>query len=167
MAVARQRIGRWIVPVGVFAVVMAIHFLWRGLFPERDGAQDQWVAVPAADSRSWMGQYVETGGYWLGYSYSLSLAFAAAALDRHRRQRRCCDRRLAIGGVSFGGLLAAAGCFLIGCCGSPMLPVYLSLFGAAFLPLVKPLVAGLTTLMIAAACLWLVLRERRLSRLVA
>ena len=39
-----------------------------------------------------------------------------------------------------------------------MLPVYLSLFGAAFLPWAKPLVAGLTTLMIGATWLWLARR---------
>jgi hypothetical protein len=36
----------------------------------------------------------------------------------------------AFGGISFVTFLAAAGCFLIGCCGSPMLPIYISIFGA-------------------------------------
>ena len=80
MTPARQGVRRWAVPAGVFAAVMAIHFLWLGLFPERDAAQDQWVSVPAADAPSWLGRYVETGGHWLGYSYGLSLAFAAAAI---------------------------------------------------------------------------------------
>jgi hypothetical protein len=51
--------------------------------------------------------------------------------------------------------LALAGCFLVGCCGSPMLVVYLSLFGAWFLPLAKPLVAVVTTISIAAAWWWM------------
>ena len=38
----------------------------------------------------------------------------------------------------------AGGCFLIGCCGSPMLAVYLSLFGAKALGLGKPLMALVT-----------------------
>ena len=53
-----------------------------------------------------------------------------------------------------------AGCFLAGCCGSPMLGVYLSLFGASFLPWAKPLVAGLTTAMIAGSYWWMRRRER-------
>jgi hypothetical protein len=46
------------------------------------------------------------------------------------------NKRLAIGGFSLTGFLVATGCFLVGCCGSPMLVVYLNLFGAA-LSLVK------------------------------
>jgi hypothetical protein len=56
--------------------------------------------------------------------------------------------------VTFSGFLAVAGCFLLGCCGSPMLAVYLSLFGAGFLPFAKPLVAALTTLSILGAWCW-------------
>ena len=40
---------------------------------------------------------------------------------------------------------------MLGCCGSPMLAVYLSLFGAAFLPWAKPLIALLTTVTLFAA----------------
>src|SRR5208283_3790556 len=45
----------------------------------------------------------------------------------------------AAGGLTLLGALMAGGCFLIGCCGSPMLAVYLSLFGAKALGLGKPL----------------------------
>ena len=51
--------------------------------------------------------------------------------------------------------MAVAGCFLVGCCGSPMLGVYLSLFGAAFLPFAKPLAAGLSTLLILGSYWWM------------
>lgn len=40
----------------------------------------------------------------------------------------------------------ASGCFLLGCCGSPMLGVYLALFGAKALGAGKPLMAGITLL---------------------
>ena len=43
------------------------------------------------------------------------------------------------------GILYIGGCFLLGCCGSPMLAVYLSLFGSSFLGFTKPLVATITT----------------------
>jgi hypothetical protein len=53
------------------------------------------------------------------------------------------------------GFLAVAGCYLLGCCGSPMLAVYVSVFGAHFLPLTKPLVAVITVLSIVVAWWWM------------
>jgi hypothetical protein len=55
----------------------------------------------------------------------------------------------------------AGGCFLIGCCGSPMLAVYLSLFGAKALGLGKPLMA-LVTLISVSCGYWCL--SRRLAR---
>jgi hypothetical protein len=52
-------------------------------------------------------------------------------------------------------LLAVAGCFLPGCCGSPMLPIYLSLLGPWFLPWAKPLSAILTALSILLGIWWI------------
>lgn len=142
---------RAIFPAGVFAAVVVVHFVWLGLFPERDPAQNRWVTVVPPAGVSWLHRYIETQSYWLGFSYALSLAFAAAALRRYREERFCTTRNLAVGGVTFSGFLAVAGCYLLGCCGSPMLAVYLGLFGAAFLPLARPLVAFLTAVFIAAA----------------
>jgi hypothetical protein len=64
-----------------------------------------------------------------------------------------------LGGLTLTGFLAVAGCFLVGCCGSPMLVVYLNLFGAGFLPLAKPLVAVVTTLAIIGAWWWMKRRK--------
>ena len=55
----------------------------------------------------------------------------------------------------------AGGCFLIGCCGSPMLAVYLSLFGAKALGLGKPFMA-LVTLVSVGCGYWCL--SRRLAR---
>jgi hypothetical protein len=49
-----------------------------------------------------------------------------------------------VGGLTLVGVLMAGGCFLIGCCGSPMLAVYVSLFGAKALSVGKPLTALVT-----------------------
>lgn len=151
---------RALFPAGVFVAVAAVHFVWLGLFPERDRAQDRWVAVVSPVGASWLHRYIETQGYWLGFSYALSLAFAGAALRRYREERLCAGRNLAIGGVTFSGLLSVAGCYLLGCCGSPMLAVYLSLFGASFLPLARPLIAFLTIIFISMAW-WRMSRLRR------
>lgn len=157
------RARRTFLPLGVFLAVALSHAAWSGRFPERDPAQDRWAAVTEVANVSGLQRYLETGGYWLTYSYALSIAFAAVALRRYREERQCGTRTLAIGGVTFSGFLAVAGCYLIGCCGSPMLAVYLNLFGAAFLPFAKPLVAALTTLSVLAAWWWMQHRRRPTS----
>jgi len=154
-------IRRLLLPVVVFVAVGLIHFVWLGVFPERDPAQARWQTVVTEESLSWFNRYLETQSYWRGYSFALSLAFVAVALRRYREQRMCAARNLAVGGITLTGVLAFTGCFLIGCCGSPMLGVYLSLFGASFLPWAKPLVAGLTTVMIAVSYWWMWNRSRR------
>jgi hypothetical protein len=67
----------------------------------------------------------------------------------------------AAGGVTLVGALMAGGCFVIGCCGSPMLAVYVSLFGAKALGLGKPLMA-LVTLISISCSYWCL--SRRLAR---
>ena len=153
-----QKFRRFLLPLAVFLGVAAAHFVWSGLFPEVDPAQARWASL-AAPEASWLHRYLESQGYWLGYSYALSLAFAVAALRRYREERFCSAKTLALGGVTLSGFLALAGCFLVGCCGSPMLVVYLSMFGAGFLPLAKPLVAVVTTLSIIGACWWMQRRQ--------
>jgi len=150
-----SRVQRALIPLLVFVRVLVVHFLWTGFFPDVDPAQSRWLEVDAAASESWLKRYIETQSYWLGYSYGLSLAFAAFAFRRWREQRQCATRNVAIGGVTLTGFLAVAGCFLVGCCGSPMLVVYLNLFGASFLPFAKPLVAGITTLTTAGLAWWM------------
>lgn len=155
----RPRFRRMLLPIAVFTGVVAVHFVWKGLFPEKAPAQNRWLSV-AAD-RSWMRSYIASGSYWLGYSYALPLAFASVAFRRFRERRASAARNLAIGGVTLTGVLAFAGCLLIGCCGSPMLAVYLSLFGAAFLPFAGPLVTGLTTLSLIGGWWWMTRRAAR------
>jgi hypothetical protein len=87
--------------------------------------------------------YLENQDYWLGLSYALAAAFTVFALARWRNTRTGAVAG-ALTGVSFTAALAAFGCFMFGCCGSPMLPVWIGLFGARGLHLAKPIVAGLT-----------------------
>jgi len=79
------------------------------MFPEVDPAQARWASIPGAGTSSWLNRYIETQGYWLGYSYALSLAFAAAALRRYREERFCSAKTLAFGGVTLSGFLALPG----------------------------------------------------------
>ncbi len=146
---------RLVLPLIVFVGVAILHFIWVGLFPEENPTQQQWAAIPTTVETGWWRAYVETQSYWLGYSYALAFSFAMVALRWYREQGDCTSRNAVIGGFTFSGLLAVGGCFLIGCCGSPMLIVYMNLFGAAFLPLAKPLMAGITTISIAVAWIWM------------
>lgn len=140
-----MKINRALLPLSVFLAVICTHFVWLGLFPEQDPVQSRWAEVPTTD-HSWLKTYLDEGSYWLGYSYGISLTFAIIGIRRYREQRLAASRNFALGSVSFSGVLAVVGCYMLGCCGSPMLAVYLSLFGAAFLPWAKPLVAVLTTI---------------------
>lgn len=170
----RRRLPRWMLPIAVFALVATAHYLWLGFFPENtatsagaagteciDAACREAETCAPATTSSWAGRYIAGQNYWLGLSYGSSLAFAAVALRRYREWRLCSARNLAIGSVSISGVFAVVGCYLLGCCGSPMLGVYLSLFGATFLPLAKPLVALLTVLSLGGAWGWMRRRERR------
>ncbi len=142
-------------PIAVFVLVAIVHFAWINVFPEQNPAQSRWATVLPVEELSWIGRYVEGQNYWLGYSYALSLAFAAVAFRRYREKNSVSGKTLALGGITFSGFLAFAGCFLLGCCGSPMLAVYLSLFGAGFLPLAKPLIAVVTTAFVGASWWWM------------
>jgi hypothetical protein len=142
----------------VFAVVFAAHFGYHAWQEARIASQ--WVTLESVERPSALARYVERQDFYLGYSYALAAAFTVFAVLLGVQQRR---RQVGgiLGGVTLIGGLYAAGCFLIGCCGSPMLVVYLSLFGASFLGVIKPIVAAVTTLSIAVASIYVVRRSRR------
>lgn len=154
----RRVVREAVLPLAVFAAAVAAHVVWLGLFPEQPEVQSAWAPLPPEGPESWLPRYVEAQDYWLGYSYGLSLAFAAAAFRRYRRNRSSAAGGLAVGGLTLSGALAVAGCYLVGCCGSPMLVVWLNLFGAAFVPFAKPLMAAVTTLSVAGAWWWMARR---------
>jgi len=149
---------RALLPVVAFTAGLSIHFIWRGLFPEQDPVQAQWMLLP--DQTSWLGEYIKSEEYWFGYSYALCLAFVADAIRNYRHSQCASSRNAAIGGATFSGILAFAGCFLIGCCGSPMLVVWLNIFGASFLPFAKPLIALITTISIFGMWGWMIYKKR-------
>jgi hypothetical protein len=136
-----------------FLGTLTIHYVWLGIFPETDPAQSQWVLVPV--KHSWWDLYLETESYWLGYSYALCVAFIIMASQSYLLTRCMTSGRMVVGGMTLTGGLAVFGCFLIGCCGSPMLIVWINLFGVGIVPLAKPFVALLTTFSIAVAWYWM------------
>lgn len=154
------RIRRALLPLAAFALALAAHVIFRTCFPEAPPEQARWAAVPVA-TRSWFDRYLEGQAYFLGLSYASAFAFAATSFRRYRERRLCSDRNLALGGITVSGFLAVAACYLAGCCGSPMLGVYVSLLGPWFLPWTGPLTLGLTLGSLAAGWFWMKRRERR------
>lgn len=147
-----------LVCVLVFSSVFAGHFgyhAWR-----EASVAAKWMSFDGIERPSAWARYAERQDWFLGYSYALAGAFTAFALMLSIRQRRR-EAGGVLGGLTLMGGLYAAGCFLIGCCGSPMLAVYLSLFGASFLGAVKPIVAGITTLSVVLGAWYLVRRSQR------
>lgn len=159
-----RTIRRAVLPATTFALVWVVHYIWLGLSPETRAVQSRWVSLDGLTEASWWTRYLDSRSYYIGFSYALALAFAAVALRRYRERRLCGARNLAVGGITLSGFFAIAGCYLLGCCGSPMLAVYMSLFGAAFLPFAKPLVAALTVVFISVAW-WRLNRTSPYSRL--
>lgn len=101
--------------------------------------------------------YLATDAAWSGASYALTAAFTAHALLAFRESRRKAAAGAA-GGIAAMGAIYAFGCFAFGCCGSPMLAVWLSWFGGRAIGLGGPFVFGVTLLSTAIG--FLVLRRK-------
>ncbi len=147
-------------PLAVFAATAVIHYIWTSASPALVAVPSPWVSLPVEEPTR-LSLYLQGGGYWLAYSYGISFAFAAVALRRYIQRRTAAGGGFALGGATFSGLLAFFGCYLTGCCGSPMLIVYLNLFGAGFLPFAKPFIAAVTTLSILGAWWWMTRSDRK------
>jgi hypothetical protein len=122
-----------------------------------------------APQKDWADNFNPSGSFWQSYlisqdcfvsfSYALSASFAVWATARFMYSRRRAAIVGAFGGVSLVTLLAAAGCFLIGCCGSPMLVIYVSLFGSKAAGIGKPLMALISLISIGGGYLYVVRRS--------
>ena len=135
-------------PLAGFVVIFIFHAaysVWKGMKISK-----QWVQVGDANS---LLLYLERQDYLLGLSYALAGAFTIYALLRFLQNRRSGIGGV-VGGVTLTGILYVAGCFLLGCCGSPMLAVYLSLFGSSFLGFTKLLTLILTMTSIVIGYFW-------------
>lgn len=108
-----------------------------------------------------LGPYLQGQDYYTGFSYALGAAFAAWAIGRFLRSRQAAMAAGAAGSITFVGVLMAAGCFMIGCCGSPMLGVYLGIFGAKVLGIGKPLMAVVSLISVGIGYWYLSRRAKR------
>ena len=146
---------KWAIPA-VFIAVLLGHFLYSTRTQPVSAGQWATYEFDQPEESRWT-RYIEPGEYWLGLSYALAGTFATFCFARIVKMRR--EALVAsAGGVTLGGVLWASVCFLTGCCGSPMLPIYLGLFGPKFLAITKPLTFGLTVLSILVGYMWMLKR---------
>ena len=133
------------IPAVIFVAVFVAHALYMGACAASapSGWSDFGMSATASGPLG-LGAYWRGQDYFIGFSYALGASFAAWALTRciSFRQARVAAGGAAVGGITLVGVLMAGGCFLIGCCGSPMLAVYMSLFGSRALGVGKPLTAN-------------------------
>jgi hypothetical protein len=108
-----------------------------------------------------LGPYLQGQDYYTGFSYALGAAFAVWAIGKFLHSRQTAMAAGAAGSITFVGVLMAAGCFLIGCCGSPLLGVYLGIFGAKALGIGKPLMALVSLISVGIGYWYLSHRERK------
>ena len=135
---------RKFLPVTAGLIVFGAHIAWYVFFPETNASGWGNIAPSFSDS---LQTYTAGGAPWLGASFALSAVFTIYALLIFRENRRKAAAG-AVGGLAAMGALYAVGCFAIGCCGSPMLPIYLSLLGGKFAGVGGPVMFGLTLLSI-------------------
>lgn len=103
---------------------------------ENEAIASQWAH---AGDRDWLQLYFTNGDYFLGLAYGMAIGLFIYILVTFFNMRSAGFYGL-VGGVSLSGALYGAGCFLIGCCGSPMLAVYVAIFGVSFLGFTKPII---------------------------
>lgn len=132
----------------VFLAILSGHFLYVTRNVLTSNGNGQWASYKFEQTEeSRWSRYVGPGEYWLGFSYGLAGAFAAFCLAIAIRMRRE-SLAASAGGLALGGLLWASVCFFVGCCGSPILPVYLGLLGPKFFGVTKPMAFALTVISI-------------------
>ena len=140
---------KWFYPTVAFVLTFLSHAFYFGWNTLRSADP----CAPSADG-SLAAAYFGQQEYFLGFSYALSAAFTVYALLKFAADRKRAAAGAA-GGLALTGGLYAAGCFLLGCCGSPLLAVYLGFLGASYLSFAKPLIAAVTLLSAAGGYFWL------------
>ncbi len=142
----RKSIFYPLITFGLVFLFHAIYSMWKA-----SQILEQCVQLEGISSLS---LYLERQDFFLGFSYALAGAFTIYALLKFLYNRRSGVAGI-VGGITLTGILYIAGCFLLGCCGSPLLAVYLSLFGSYFLGFTKLLIATITTISVVIGYFWI------------
>jgi len=132
-----------IIPAAVFVAVCTTHLLYLLV-----------VSDPGCGPPQTLIGYFENGDAFLGLSYALGAAYSAWSFMLFMACRSTSSAAGAAGGTILTVGLATAGCFLTGCCGSPMLAVYIGIFGASTVTIPKWAIALLTVMLCGISIWW-------------
>ncbi len=137
-----EPLARVVLPLLVFVLAVAIHF-WLFASAQAQTA-GQWAVQQHYDP---VAGYIATQEILLGISYALMAAFTSYVALLFFAHRAKLSQLGASAG--FTAALYAFGCFLIGCCGSPMLAIYIGFLGPSFVGVSKQIVLGVTMISVA------------------
>lgn len=146
--------------VGLLIAAAAVAGHWGLSISAASACATSSLECPREGSCAGWAGYWATGEGFVGISYGLGFGFVALVVtDRILRVPKG-GLKTAAAGLAGAGSVWLAVCWLTGCCGSPLLPLYVSWIGGEFLGVTRPLVFGLTVVSVAlsAACWW---RSRR------
>lgn len=130
-----------------FVFIFVAHFMYTGITGAR--ASQLWAYNV---NNPWKA-YFFRGDYFLGLAYALSVTFTLFVFLNFLEQRK--NKKELAASVSATGLLYLFGCYLVGCCGSPLLAVYAGFFGASFLGWTKTAIFALTLVSVIAGVVWM------------
>lgn len=151
---------KWLL-LAVLVLVLAGHFFYATAEAPVSEGNGPWASFEFDEpDEPRLIRYANAGDYWIGASYALAGAFGVWCFRRILIMRRQALAASA-GGLTLSGILWAGVCFLTGCCGSPMLPIYLGLFGPRFMSVTKPLTFGITLLSIVVGYAWMLKRAQK------
>lgn len=132
-----------LIPSAVFAAVFAMHLIYLLV-----------VREPGCGPPPTLSGYFDNGDVFLGVSYALGAAFSVWSFRLFMACHSTSSAAGTAGGTILTAGLAAAGCFLTGCCGSPMLAVYAGVFGVSTLAIPKWAIALLTATLCGTSMWW-------------
>ncbi len=138
------------IPFFIGVLVLAIHIAYFIL------SQTLFLpfAVPSEMYSYLFWNYFEEQEYFIGLSYALGAAFLAYSILTFLEKKRGANKGV-LTGFSVLTIIYGGGCFLTGCCGSPMLVVYAGLFGTAFLGVTKPIMLAITIITVGIGFYWM------------
>ncbi|GAM10806.1 hypothetical protein OR1_03103 [Geobacter sp. OR-1] len=132
-----------LMPSAIFVTAFAMHLIYLLVFRE-----------PGCGPPPTLSGYFSNGDVFLGFSYALGAAFSVWSFILFMSCRSKSSAAGAASGTVLTTGLAAAGCFLTGCCGSPMFAVYAGIFGIGTFTIPKWVVALLTASLCGASIWW-------------
>lgn len=142
-------------PLLAFVLIFLFHMfysIWKA-----SQISQQWVQT---NDIPLISLYFRQQDFFLDFSYASAGAFTTYALLKFLQNRKSGVTGM-VGGITLTGALYVGGCFLIGCCGSPMLAVYLGLFGSSFLGFTKPLIAIITAVSVVFGYIWIEKKSKK------